>query len=421
MSSANRSFTVAGRRSRRAWTLLLAASAALQLAAGGHSHSEHGTAAAGRASAPMSYSHAERVGERNGAPLYRTRLVSASHQIDRIYRSMEGPITQTGFRLDPSAPAELLWMTGYSASILDANGEQPLPQEYMCHSSVATAPKAYRRVVPSSLGPREGRLFTLAQGQQELRLPAGFGIPFLSDQRLELQSQVLNHNDTDANFGVRVQISIEFVRDRELAEPLVPLTLTGASGLKALDADGAHFAMNSQDSKPETHGPGCSLGTPANEGHEFTDPLGQRFTGHWLVPPGREVNRTLVTNQLQLPYDTTLHYAAIHLHPFAESLTLRDLTTGQVVFRAAARSAQDRVALLEVEEISHRDGIPLFANHEYEIESVYDNPTADVHDAMAGAYLYVRIQDVAVKEMRRRAAGIQRQMPRRAPAAAAAR
>ena len=42
-------------------------------------------------------------------------------------------------------------------------------------------------------------------------------------------------------------------------------------------------------------------------------------------------DRTLVTELMSLPYDTTVHYIAVHLHPFAESLELIDLTTGKNV------------------------------------------------------------------------------------------
>ena len=61
------------------------------------------------------------------------------------------------------------------------------------------------------------------------------------------------------------------------------------------------------------------------------------FSGHWVVPPGRQENRTLVTEWLNLRFDTTVHYIAVHLHPFAESLELRMDARGR---RQAERWAQ---------------------------------------------------------------------------------
>ena len=38
------------------------------------------------------------------------------------------------------------------------------------------------------------------------------------------------------------------------------------------------------------------------------DSEGREFVGHWVVKPGREVRRKNVTETLQVPFDTTLHF-----------------------------------------------------------------------------------------------------------------
>ena len=79
----------------------------------------------------------------------------------------------------------------------------------------------------------------------------------------------------------------------------------------------------------------------------------------------------------------------MHLHPFAESLTLRDLTTGRDVFRAETRSPDGRIGLERVEHFSSRKGIPIYKRHQYELVSVYDNTSGKVQDSMAVMFLYM--------------------------------
>ena len=42
-----------------------------------------------------------------------------------------------------------------------------------------------------------------------------------------------------------------------------------------------------------------------------------------------------------------------------------------------------------MESYSSVEGIPIYADHEYEIVSVYDNPTDEPQDAMAVMFLYM--------------------------------
>ena len=119
------------------------------------------------------------------------------------------------------------------------------------------------------------------------------------------------------------------------------------------------------------------------------DRHGQKFSGHWVVKPGREENHTLVTQWLNLPFDTTVHYVAAHVHPFAKSIELRDLTTGQTVFESHAHNFDDRVGLREVEHYSSPEGFRIHADHEYELVSVYDNTSGKEQDSMAVLFLYM--------------------------------
>lgn len=329
-------------------------------------------------------------------------ILSPVYSVDGIYRSMTGPQETRPVSVLPGHAPELLWITGYRAEMVAADGVTPLSQEFMCHSNLDVDMAAHRQRMGWLKNPSQ-RLFTLSQGQQEIRFPEGFGIPLWSDELLSLTTQVLNLNPQPAVVQVRHRVTLEFVFDRDLERKPRPLFLVGANGFVALDgaAEGRWYGV--EHPEPATHGSGCMVGANAGT-HTYEDPLGHLFTGHWLVPPGRQVNRTLVSAFMDLPFDTTVHYIAVHLHPFAESLELRDLTTGEVVFASHVENARDRVGLARVEHFESPAGIALFKAHQYELVSVYDNPTGEDQDSMAVMFLYLLDREMEVATERPEAA-----------------
>jgi cyclophilin family peptidyl-prolyl cis-trans isomerase len=157
-----------------------------------------------------------------------------------------------------------------------------------------------------------------------------------------------------------------------------------------LEGKGGHFGIAEPDA--DKHGDSCLPGESAPNAHGgsiYNDQFQRKFTGHWVVKPGREVNPTNVTHYLRIPYDTTLHYAAVHLHPFAESLELRDITAKKRVFKSKARSFKDRIGLDYVTSFSSKKGVPVYQNHEYELISTYNNTTSVNQDSMAVMLLFL--------------------------------
>ncbi|MEM8963053.1 MAG: hypothetical protein AAGD38_16335 [Acidobacteriota bacterium] len=323
------------------------------------------------------------------APTHELVTLSPVYTVDRLYRSMTGPYDTTELHLaEADAKPEIYWITGYRAIMVGPDGETPMPQDFMCHSNLDIDPRRHRASLPASQG-FSSRLFTLSQGQLDIDFPAGFGIPVVSTEALSLTTQVLNLNLEETNTEVRHKVTLKYQKQSELGGPLVPLFPIGAYGLRALEGSSHHYGVDRADD--EAHGPGCLPGESASA-HDYTDQHGNVFTGHWVVEPGREVNHTLVTNLMQVPYDTTIHYIAVHLHPFAESLTLIDRTTGETLFEAKAKGFDDRIGLSTVDSLSSVEGIPVYRGHEYELVSVYDNPTDEAQDAMAVMYIYLRDQ-----------------------------
>jgi len=312
--------------------------------------------------------------------------LSPVYQVQKEFRSMMGPSSteQLAFPSQPGEP-ELAWIVGYRATVVGPDGKAPVSQEFMCHANLDF--DAERHALLHDLPVyHTGRLFTLSQGQQEIRLPQGFGIPYYTDEGFSLTTQVLNLNPDGQRYDLRHKVTLEYLLERDLDQPLKPLFMTSAWGLKLLEGKDGYYGIETPQLEQE--GSSCLPGEVAGP-DTYVDGFDRRFAGHWIVPPGREINRTLVTKILKIPYDTTVHYIAAHLHPFAESLELRDLTTGETVYQSRTEGYRDKIGLKRVDSLTSVPGVPVFADHEYELVSVYNNTTDVPQDSMAVMLLYL--------------------------------
>ena len=123
------------------------------------------------------------------------------YRVDRIYRSMQGPYGVQEIRL-PAGENELVWITGFRASMVRADGRTPCDAQFMCHSNLDISGEYHRWLFGHSKL-LDDRLVTLSQGQLGLRFPEGFGIPLLANEPLALATQVLNLNEPRADLRVR--------------------------------------------------------------------------------------------------------------------------------------------------------------------------------------------------------------------------
>jgi len=324
-------------------------------------------------------------------------IESQEYVIDQKYSSMRGPYGFNDVVLHPSEKPELLWIVGYRTTVVGAADGSEMSQEYMCHANLDFEPKEYYDRFPNA-PPVSGRVFTLSQGQQDIRFPSGFGIPVTSDLPITLATQVLNLNIDELDLRVRHRVEIDYVRDSEVVGAMVPLFQGAVEGFKALE-EAKYYGVEADAADPDLHGAGCSVGQAAIAGDADVDGHGQKFTAHWIVPPGKEVNTTNVTRFLNLPFDTKAHYIAVHLHPFAESLVLRDLTTNEVVFASKAENTTDRIGLQRVEYYSSAEGLMFYKDHEYELVSNYNNTSSEPVDSMAVMYLYMHDKNFKKPEL----------------------
>jgi hypothetical protein len=61
------------------------------------------------------------------------------------------------------------------------------------------------------------------------------------------------------------------------------------------------------------------------------------------------------------------------------------------------------VGLERVEYFSSEEGIPLYADHDYELVSIYQNDTGERQDAMATMFLYLLVRDLFGADVQTRA------------------
>lgn len=341
------------------------------------------------------------------------QFLSNVYTIDRKYRSMEGPASVQTIYLGDRKNPELLWITGIRTEMVAEDGTTPQLPELMCHVNVDLDANRHQALFDIS-HPVAARLMTLSQGMLGSKLPAGFGFPIASNEPLLLFTQVLNLNiEHPNNLKVRHRVTFDYVRDADLKTPMQPLFNLGASGMVELTNNPIALTtmMGAPTGQEEHHGASCLIGFRAPQAAassaDYVDPSGKHMTGHWIVPPGRQVNASDITWFLRLPYDTKLHYAAVHLHPFAESLSVRDVTTGKTVFASKATNPPKGIGLTHVETISSPAGIPFYKDHNYELVSVYNNTTHENADSMASVFLGLDDQEFAKpKNLARRSAAL---------------
>jgi cyclophilin family peptidyl-prolyl cis-trans isomerase len=315
-------------------------------------------------------------------------VFSEAYTIDRKYKSMEGPFSTRNVHLVDSAEPELIWLLGVETVMVGEDGETLTLPEFMCHVNVDIDLALHRRSFGGTK-PIGERVVTLSQGQLRSFFPDGFALPLMSNEPLIMTTQVLNHNFAEIDVKVRHRVTFHYVRDCELGLGEEPLPLFNA-GIFAMALVEGPVGIAPELLPQSEHGASCLMrpqAPNAMSGSDYRDLAGRRFTGHWVVKPGREENRTMVTSLLRLPFDTTLHHAAVHLHPYAESLELRDATENRTLFTSVVKASETGLGLDDVSSLASPGGIPLYRDHEYELVSVYDNTSGTNQDSMAVMYL----------------------------------
>src|SRR6266566_2444465 len=255
-------------------------------------------------------------------------LVSDPYRLDKIYRSMEGPWSiQSGIHLATGKKSGVQWVTGLETEVVDATAQKPISQEFFCHSNLTFAEHGRR---PGQYNQQLGgkthldwRLFTLVPGRLSLELPPGFGVPIPSDAPLDYVTMSLNLNERNQAVSVRMRTTVHTIAADQPGAPTKALFRRALYVLQHESESGeiGHACMTKPDAQHIGAGCGELVKVKLPDGSSVLKPV-EGMTNHWTVPRGGHIYKMEITPQLNLPFDTTIHYATIHVHPFARGMEL---------------------------------------------------------------------------------------------------
>jgi len=219
---------------------------------------------------------------------------------------------------------EPVWVIGYKTDILDSRGKSP-SANYLCHTFFSD--QRVDQKEDNELRGIYSDAFT-----PEVRVPEGFGIRLLANERLHWMPMFNNRGDQPARVEMKVVITL--IRAQDLKKPL-----------KALYASLR------------------SVQTP----HLF------------FVPHGRDVKQLT----FEISFDGRIHFLGTHLHPHGISIELYNVSRQEQVWKGARKGDPDG----PMEVYSNSGGYRVRAGETYKITAIYENPEADRIDAMAGLFM----------------------------------
>lgn len=313
-------------------------------------------------------------------------LITPTFVIDNIYKSMEGPSATIPFRIDPTK-SDLVWLHAFETNAMSTNEKDLLSNDYICHTNINYYDGEHytRWILNERVGEQYPRLTSLSNGIEAFQFPEGFGFPVFTNENLFLATQALNHNIKGDAFSVKHKVTLGYKKHSPEMKPLMPRTLFIM----------LPYNSNKPYEGPTNQDPNMCLPVDTKQ-HSYVDDSGQHLSGHWVVFKGKATYQYDVTKQLRLKDSTTMHHIAVHLHPFAETMELRDKTLDTTLFVSIAENHKDKIGLKKVSYFSSVDGIMLYPDHNYELVLKVNN-TSDVNQDMMGS-MFVFLFDKEMAE-----------------------
>ena len=220
--------------------------------------------------------------------------------------------------------AETVWVIGYRAEIFNVQGKTPR-ENYLCHTFLADQRVSQRE--DDEVKGIYSDAFT-----PEVRAPDGFGIPVSPDDRLHWMPMFNNRGEEPVRVMMKTVVTV--IRGKDLKKPLTPL-----------------------------YGSLRSVQVP----HLF------------FVPPGRDERQTT----FEASFNGKIHFLGTHVHPYGISIELYNVSRREQVWKGTRKT--DANSAMQV--YSSAAGYPVQAGETYRITAVYENPTPDKIDAMAGLFM----------------------------------
>jgi len=228
---------------------------------------------------------------------------------------------------------EPVWIIAYRTEIVDALGKPPA-ENYQCHSFFSD------QWVKAEQDQQMRGIFSDAY-TQHVELPDGFGLRFESGETLHWMTMFNNRGAEAARVAMRVELTV--IREKDLRKPLWRLRSTTRS---------------------------------------------VRVPPLFWVPPGRHV----FEEDIQLPFAGRIHYIGAHVHPYAESIELVNLTREETVWHGSVH-ANEAGEPVRMDVYSSTDGYRVRPGERYRIASVYNNLTSKHVDAMAGVFVFYSVDE----------------------------
>ncbi|PWA04187.1 hypothetical protein [Flavobacterium psychrotolerans] len=305
------------------------------------------------------------------------KMISPAFYIDGIYKSMEGPKSANFIQLsqDPS----LLWLTGFHVKALDSKTKKQISNDFICHTNIDFNDVKYfsNFHLEKRIGIYYPRLTSLSHGLENFTFPKGYGIPMKGNDFLYIITESLNHNIPDANFLIKHEVTIDYSKNNTATKPLLSRTV---------------FIMlpyNKSDPYKSPLDPGKDYCIPVEtKNHSYDYGNGNVLSGHWVIPVGKNTYRGGIDGELQIKDSLRLHAAAIHVHPFATSLTLWDKTTKTPIFISKMTNHTNKIGLSNINQFSSEAGVWMYKSHEYELVLEVNNTTQVTQDMMGSMFLF---------------------------------
>ena len=305
------------------------------------------------------------------------KMISPAFLIDGIYKSMEGPKASNYVQL--SQDSTLLWITGFHVKALDSKTKKPISNDFICHTNIDFNDANYWTSfhLTDRIGKQYPRMTSLSHGLENFSFPKGYGVPMKGNDWLFVTTQSLNHNLPDANYLIKHEVAIDYLKDNQSIKPLMSRTV---------------FIMlpyDKNDPFKEPLDPGANQCIPVEtKNHSYDDGKGNMLSGHWVIPTGKNTYRSSIDGQLQMTDSLRLHAAAIHVHPFATSILIFDKTANKVIFKSNVTNHQKNIGLSKIDAFSSEAGIWMYQNHHYDLVMEVNNTTAIPQDMMGSMFLF---------------------------------
>ena len=290
-------------------------------------------------------------------------------------------------------PDALYWIKGIKLEVLDEQGKLMPDAEFICHFNWNNDVALHNKRFPEATHTENGRLFSITQGQTEIFLPKGYGIPAAGDETWAFWFQAANRT-TMQHRKLTHRCTLYVIKDRELLNPIQAMHEKLPTMGLVTDRNFPDLTTEYKKVCPACSGTSSGVNAPNDVlGGVYTDKTGRRYTGHWVVPPGKHTY-TCMVNDVETPdfgnpkddLEPMIHLVWSHVHPLCTDFSLYEIKDSgkRLVLSSKSDTKTDHgLQIRKVDIVSSEQGIPLHPiGAKYELEQTYNNTTGEPLDSM---------------------------------------